>query len=73
MRAAAGGDVKLDGRRIMLRLNIQPSGAVTYPTIDDVVVNGADLGSCLKGAARSMLFPKFSGDTMHVEVPIALR
>ncbi len=72
LRAAAGGDVKLDGRRIMLRLNIQPTGAVTYPTIDDVGVNNAELGGCLKGAARAMLFPKFSGDTMHVEVPLAL-
>jgi TolA protein len=72
MRAAANGDVKLDGRRIMLRLNIQPTGAVTYPTIDDVTVNGAELGACLKGAARGMLFPKFSGDTLHVEVPLAL-
>jgi hypothetical protein len=66
------GEIKLDGRRVLLRLNIQNNGAVTYPTLDDVTLNGTDLGSCLKGAARLMVFPKFKGDTMHVEVPLVL-
>ena len=66
------GEVKLDGRRVVLRLNIQPNGAVTYPTLDDVTLNGTELGSCLKSAARLMVFPKFKGDTMHVEVPLVL-
>lgn len=66
------GEVKLDGRRVMLRLNIQTSGAVTYPTLDDVTLNGTELGSCLKSAARLMVFPKFRGDNMHVEVPLVL-
>jgi hypothetical protein len=72
MRAAQGSDVALDGRRVMLRLNIQPAGVVTYPTLDDVTLNGTELGSCLKSAARLMVFPKFKGDTLHVEVPLAL-
>ena len=66
------GEIKLDGRRVLLRLNIQNNGAVTYPTLDDVTLNGTELGSCLKGAARLMVFPKFKGDTMHVEVPLVL-
>ncbi len=66
------GEVKLDGRRVLLRLNIQSNGAVTYPTLDDVTLNGTELGSCLKSAARLMVFPKFKGDTMHVEVPLVL-
>lgn len=66
------GEVKLDGRRVMLRLNIQPTGAVTYPTLDDVTLNGTELGGCLKSAARVMIFPKFKGDPMHVEVPLVL-
>jgi len=66
------GEVTLDGRRVVLRLNIQPNGAVTYPTLDDVTLNGTELGSCLKSAARLMVFPKFKGDTMHVEVPLVL-
>jgi len=73
MQAARGTEVKLDGRRVMLRLNIQPSGTVTYPTLDDVTLNGTDVGSCLKSAARLMVFPKFKGDTLHVEVPLVMR
>jgi TolA protein len=72
IQAAKGTDVKLDGRRVMLRLNIQTTGAVTYPTLDDVTLNGTELGQCLKNAARLMVFPKFKGDTMHVEVPLVL-
>jgi len=70
--AGKSGEVELDGRKVVLRLNIQATGAVTYPTLDDVTLNGTDLGSCLKSAARVMVFPKFKGDTMHVEVPIVL-
>ncbi len=73
IRGAKDSDVKLDGRRVMLRLNIQTTGAVTYPTLDDVTLNGTELGQCLKNAARLMVFPKFNGDTMHVEVPLVLR
>jgi hypothetical protein len=73
IQAARGTDVKLDGRRVMLRLNIQTTGTVTYPTLDDVTLNGTELGSCLKSAARLMVFPKFKGDTMHVEVPLVMR
>lgn len=73
IQAARGTDVKLDGRRVMLRLNIQTSGTVTYPTLDDVTLNGTEIGSCLKSAARLMVFPKFKGDTMHVEVPLVMR
>jgi hypothetical protein len=73
LAGARGKEPKLDGRRVLLRLNIQPSGTVTYPTLDDVTLSGTDLGSCLKSAARLMVFPKFKGDTLHVEVPLVLR
>jgi hypothetical protein len=72
LTSGRSGEIKLDGRRVMLRLNIQTSGAVTYPTLDDVTLNGTELGQCLKGAARVMQFPKFKGDTMHIEVPLVL-
>jgi TolA protein len=71
--SAKSGEVALDGRKVMLRLNIQTNGAVTYPTFDDVTINSTELGSCLKSAARLMVFPKFKGDTMHVEVPLVLQ
>jgi DNA-directed RNA polymerase subunit RPC12/RpoP len=73
LASARGTESRLDGRRVLLRLNIQPSGTVTYPTLDDVTLSGTDLGSCLKSAARLMVFPKFRGDTLHVEVPLVMR
>jgi DNA-directed RNA polymerase subunit RPC12/RpoP len=73
LASARGTESKLDGRRVLLRLNIQPTGSVTYPTLDDVTLSGTDLGSCLKNAARLMVFPKFKGDTLHVEVPLVMR
>jgi DNA-directed RNA polymerase subunit RPC12/RpoP len=73
LQGARGNTAMLDGRRVMLRLNIQPSGTVTYPTLDDVTLNATEVGSCLKSAARLMVFPKFKGETMHVEVPLVMR
>jgi F0F1-type ATP synthase membrane subunit b/b' len=71
--AKRGTDTKFDGRKVALRLNVNPNGFVTYPTLDDVTLNRTDLGECLKSAARLMVFPKFQGDVFHVEVPLTLR
>ena len=71
--ARRGTETKFDGRRVALRLNVNPNGFVTYPTLDDVTLNRTDLGECLKAAARLMVFPKFQGDVFHVEVPLTLR
>jgi len=70
--AAAGSDVKLDGRKVALKLTVNSNGAVTYPTLDDVTLNPTEMGQCLKSAARLMIFPKFKGDPFHVEVPLTL-
>jgi len=42
IQAARAGDVTLDGRRVVLRLNIQTSGTVTSPTLDDAAMNGTE-------------------------------
>ena len=70
--SAAGSDVRLDGRKVALKLTVNANGAVTYPTIDDVTLNPTEMGQCLKSAARLMIFPKFKGDPFHVEVPLTL-
>lgn len=69
---ASDSGVELDGRRVVLRMLVQRNGTVNYPTIDDVGVSATPLGACLKGAARLLVFPKFRGDPVRVEVPIAL-
>jgi DNA-directed RNA polymerase subunit RPC12/RpoP len=70
--SSAGSNVKLDGRRVVLKLHVNSGGAVTYPTLDDQTLNSTDLGQCLKSAARLMIFPKFKGDPIPVEVPLTL-
>jgi hypothetical protein len=71
--AKRGTDTTFDGRKVALRLNINPNGYVTYPTLDDVTLNRTDLGKCLKAAAQLMVFPRFEGDVVHIEVPLTLR
>jgi DNA-directed RNA polymerase subunit RPC12/RpoP len=73
LQDARGTDPRLDGRRVTLRLDVQPSGAVTHPTLDDASLAATDLGSCLKGAARHAAFPRFEGDALRLDVPIVLR
>jgi hypothetical protein len=65
--------VKLDGRRVMLRINIQPTGKISYPTFDDVTLRGTELGSCLLDVAKRMTFPTFKGEMPPVDVPLVLR
>lgn len=64
--------LQLTGRSVNLRMTVQPSGSVHYPTLDDVEVTRTDLGACLKSAARMMVFPRFQGDPFTVEVPLQL-
>jgi serine/threonine protein kinase len=65
--------VRLDGRRVMLRINIQPTGKISYPTFDDVTLRGTELGSCLLDVAKGMTFPAFKGEVPPVDVPLVLR
>ena len=64
--------MKLDGRRVALRITVNTNGTVTYPTLDDQSLNTTEMGQCLKSAARLMIFPKFKGDPFHYEVPLIL-
>jgi hypothetical protein len=70
--SGADSGVKLDGRRVALRITVNTNGTVTYPTLDDQSLNGTEMGQCLKSAARLMIFPKFKGDPFHYEVPLIL-
>jgi predicted Zn finger-like uncharacterized protein len=70
--AAESSGVRLDGRKVALRLTVVPAGTVTYPTLDDVTLNSTEMGQCLKNSARLMIFPKFKGDPIHLEVPLQL-
>ncbi len=70
--SAKDSGLDLAGRSVTLLVTVAPSGSVNYPTLDDVELSKTDLGDCLKKAARLMVFPKFDGDPMKVEVPLTL-
>jgi hypothetical protein len=73
IHGAGGAGAGLDGRRVTLRLHIETSGAVTAPSLDDAALDRSELGTCLKGAARLMVFPRFGGEAVQVEVPLVIR
>jgi DNA-directed RNA polymerase subunit RPC12/RpoP len=70
--AQGGSDLKLEGRRVVLKFSVAGSGAVNYPTLDDQTLTQTELGLCLKKVARGMVFPRFKGDPYHLEVPLTL-
>jgi hypothetical protein len=59
-------------RRATLVVTVQPSGAVTGAFIAEEEVDRTDLGACLSGAARRMVFPGFEGEPIDVSMPLSL-
>ncbi|WP_434386126.1 GYF domain-containing protein [Melittangium boletus] len=53
-KRAAGAEAQ----RVMLRLNIRPSGSVTHVQVEDKEVRGTPLAFCLQDLVRSLTFPK---------------
>jgi hypothetical protein len=65
-------NLDLGGREVVLTLTVNPNGVVAYSTLDDAELAKIDLGTCLKSAAQTMVFPAFEGPPMKVELPLAL-
>ncbi|HEX7489202.1 MAG TPA: hypothetical protein VF341_09875, partial [Anaeromyxobacteraceae bacterium] len=65
--------VNLDGRTINVTMTVNPNGKGLYPTLDDVELNGSELGNCLKREAGKIQFPAFGGDAIRVTKPIVLK
>ncbi len=59
-------------RRATLVVTVQPGGGVTGAFIAEEEVDRTDLGSCLSGAARRMVFPSFDGEAVDVSMPLSL-
>jgi hypothetical protein len=59
-------------RRATLVVTVQPNGSVTSAFIAEEEVDRTDLGACLSGAARRMVFPAFDGESMDVSMPLSL-
>jgi hypothetical protein len=59
-------------KRATLVVTVQPNGAVTGAFIAEEEVDRSDLGGCLSGAARRMVFPAFDGEATDVSLPLSL-
>ena len=65
--------VNLDGRTVNVTMTVNPNGKALYPTLDDVELNGTELGNCLKRETGKIQFPAFGGDAIRVRKPIVLK
>jgi hypothetical protein len=59
-------------KRATLVVTVQPDGSVTGAFIAEEDVDRSDLGGCLSGAARRMVFPAFDGEATDVSLPLSL-
>jgi hypothetical protein len=53
-------------------LTIRPSGLVSSAWIAEADLDKNVLGHCLKGVARRMVFPAFTGEAIEVTAPLSL-
>jgi predicted Zn finger-like uncharacterized protein len=64
--------LRIDGKRATLMLTIKGSGVVQSVWVAEADLDKSALGSCLKGVAKRMVFPAFSGEPIDVSAPLAL-
>jgi hypothetical protein len=63
---------KFRGGKIFITATIGGSGVVKKATVDRPEIDSSPLGECLKGKARRMVFPAFSGDETEIQIPLIL-
>ena len=67
------GGASLNGQTVTVTMTVNPNGKALYPTLDDVALNGTELGKCLKRESGKIQFPPFGGDPIRVRKPIVLK
>lgn len=60
------------GGKVSLLATVGSSGTVKQVQLDRHDLEGTDLGTCLKGRAKRMVFSAFTGDDVDVEIPLVL-
>ena len=64
---------KFKGGRVTLTLTVAPSGVVTHSKLDRRDLADTDVGSCITGASKRIVFPSFAGDEpVDFEIPLVL-
>lgn len=60
------------GGKIFISATVGTSGIVKSAEISRREIDNSPLGDCLKGKARRMVFPSFSGEDSEVQIPLIL-
>ena len=60
------------GGKIFISASVGSSGIVKSAEISRREIESSPLGDCLKGKARRMVFPSFSGEDSEVQIPLIL-
>jgi outer membrane biosynthesis protein TonB len=63
---------KLRDTKVLVTATVGSSGKVKKVSFDRKDVDGSPMGDCLKGSARRMVFPAFSGEDVEVEIPLVV-
>ena len=58
--------------KAVLTATVAASGTVTKAEFDRKDVENSEMGRCIKARARKLVFPRFSGDAVDVEIPLIL-
>ncbi len=60
-----------DGKAV-LTATVAASGTVTKAAFDRKDVENSEMGRCIKARARKLVFPRFTGEAVDVEIPLIL-
>jgi predicted Zn finger-like uncharacterized protein len=63
---------QLRDSKLLITATVGTSGSVKKVSFDRKDLEGSPLGECLKGRAKRMVFPAFSGDDVEVEIPLVV-
>ncbi|WNG34586.1 AgmX/PglI C-terminal domain-containing protein [Archangium violaceum] len=63
---------KLRDGKLLLTATVGSSGTVKKVSFDRSDLDSSPMGNCIKGRAKRMVFPSFSGDDVEVEIPLVL-
>ncbi len=63
---------KFKGGKVMLVATVGSSGSVKKVSFDRTDVEGSKVGDCIKRRAKGMVFSRFEGDDVELQIPLVL-
>ena len=60
------------GGRVVLQILVTAEGKVADARLSDEALESTELGACILGHARRLVFPRFEGPSVEVATPLVL-